>query len=335
MKIAQKSIDACKDGLIASSLTTSSRTFASLTIPPKMALRWNACILAPMIIIILFIYTKSANQYTYPTTFWQRASTSSAATSTDQEATNAVRTLTFITLSFGSKGAWRDSLVTHNCLMLNKHNKDNTLSTSLRTRFIIYTDNTTQTYCSICQCKKFDLVNCPCPPNGRNCDTRRQCEKLFFTTRMIATYPSFVFLDHDLIILKHSFASHLARRSTDFDFLASRTHFKRDRYFGNAQNYYQVFNSGLFFIRRLPHLDIDEPKWLMYNETKADANTDQVYFSQWVLKRYQNWDELSFKWHCRDFKDQNIPFEHCYTLHDSGRPELVLSEHNFSLLQIP
>lgn len=334
--MTQKSIDTCKDNLITSSLTTSSKTFSPLTIYFKMTLRWNVWVLTP-IIIILLICIKTANQHNYPTPFWRPSSNSSPVSTAS--ANNAVKELTFITLSFGSKGAWRDSLVTHNCLMLNKenHKNHNTISTgspSFRTRFIIYTDNLTQPYCSICECKQFQPANCSCPPNGKLCETRRQCEKLFFTTSMIATYDSFVFLDHDLIILKDTFAAHLARRALDFDFLASRTHFKRDRYFGNAQNYYQVFNSGLFFIRRLPYLEVDEPKWLMYNETSADANTDQVYLSRWVLNRYKKWDELSFKWHCRDLKDQNIPFEHCYTLHDSGNPELVLNEHNFSLLQI-
>lgn len=237
--------------------------------------------------------------------------------------------MTYITLSFGSKGSWRRSFISHNCMKLRNSSLGNN-------RFIIYTDNLTQPYCTACECRPFIPVNCPCPPNGNLCETRRQCEKMYFTVSMLREFSSFVFLDHDLLILDDVFMSMLSDRTKHYDFLASRTHLNRDRFFGNnALNYEQVFNSGLFFIRRLPGVNVEEPIWLMYNETKTDANTDQVYLSRWVFQRYQNWDELSFRWHCRDFRDQNIPFQHCYTLHDSGQPKQLLDEMNFKLLDVP
>lgn len=242
--------------------------------------------------------------------------------------------MTYITLSFGSKGSWRHSFISHNCVKLSNSSLGNN-------RFIIYTDNMTQPYCtssssSSCECRRFIPNNCPCPPQGKLCDTRRQCEKMVFTVSMLKQFSSFVFLDHDLLILNDNFMQQLRQRSKHYDFLASRTHLNRDRYFGNnALNYEQVFNSGLFFIRRLPGLNVEEPIWMMYNETKIDANTDQVFLSRWVFQRYSNWDELSFRWHCRDFRDQNIPFKDCYTLHDSGQPKQLLDENNFNLLHVP
>lgn len=145
---------------------------------------------------------------------------------------------------------------------------------------------------------------------------------------MIEAFDEFVFLDNDLIILKPVFLRHLYERSRQHDFLASYGHD-----FSIPQAYHRNFNSGLFFIRKQPGLNYTMMRAQMYD---LKAVKDQPIVSWFIQSFYNNWDSLSYKWHCRFLRreKQDIPVEHCYTVHDQTEVDGILQQLNMSRLTI-
>jgi len=141
-------------------------------------------------------------------------------------------------------------------------------------------------------------------------------------------YPEFVYayLDHDLAIIKPSFFDAFYARTRQHDFLAARTQGP-----GQMTDYKKTFNSGLVFIRRIPTADPMLLRDYMY--TKNKENFDQTTLSIFVQEKYDNWDELSLKWHCRRLRDthKDIPLDHCYTLHPPFKA--FLKKLNYTLLK--
>jgi hypothetical protein len=229
------------------------------------------------------------------------------------------QSMTFITLTYGTggKSSKAPPIILHNCMMIKQSKGNNS--------FIIYTDRPDDNeFCKYCQCEKFELYNCKCPV--ANCTgIKNACEKNHFFSDMMVKYPEFVFVDHDLVIVKQSFFAALYARTRQHDFLAAR-----DQGPGLMLSYKKPFNSGLVFIRRIPSAD---PMLLReYLYTKNKVNYDQNTLSTFVHLHYDNWDELSSKWHCRRLLDTHpdIPLTHCYTLHPPNK--VHLKKLNFTFL---
>lgn len=138
-----------------------------------------------------------------------------------------------------------------------------------------------------------------------------------------------VFLDDDVVIMKEYFLDRLAFRTRAHDFLATYGHADGMR---NA-SYWQSFNSGLVFVRRIEGLDYGMLEKRLY-ETKGER--DQNVVSWFVHEYYDNWDTLSWKWHCRLLQKlgQDIPVDRCYTLHGHGEVDEVLGQLNRTRLRI-
>lgn len=235
--------------------------------------------------------------------------------------------LTFITLNYlQPKNAVN---INHNCRLITNFSRRTAPVLHEAHRFIVYTDNMTSPYCRLCECREYKPYNCPCPGEEKNlCAVRNACEKLLFIEEMVASFEEFAYLDNDLIILQPVFLENLYHRSRQHDFLASYGHdmTKKSTYRGN-------FNSGLFFMRRIPALNYTEMRSKMYEWRSIK---DQSIVSWFVHKYYKNWDSLSYKWHCRFLirEKQEIPFEDCYTLHDKMEVEDILKKMNRTRLVI-
>lgn len=229
--------------------------------------------------------------------------------------------MTYITLTYGTKSEKYSQRILHNCLMINQAKGDNT--------FTIFTDQPEgKEYCKHCNCEKFELYNCKCPNESCVDGTKNACEKNHFFSDVMLRYPEFIFLDHDLVVLKPSFFEALHDRTRHHDFLAARDQ-------GPSIDTYTTkhFNSGLVFIRRLPDVDPMLLREILYEKPKR--NYDQVTLSKFVQRYYKNWDELSIKWHCRALPayHSDVPLEHCYTLHPPYPDQL--KELNFTYLTLP
>lgn len=225
--------------------------------------------------------------------------------------------LTFLTMIFNR--SFDEEFVEHNCMVI---------SSSIQHRYIIYTDNATRSYCDVCECKQLQFSNCECPQPDRN--DCRLCEKLVFIKDKVKEYGEYVYLDSDLLIVKHGFMDWLQTRTKDFDFLAG---YGFDKHLGSK--YRGQFNSGLFFIRHLKHVDygmLDDIMW------EIRSNNDQNSLSYFVHSYIQRWDSLSLKWHCRFLHkiDYGIPPQDCFTMHGRG-PAIhqLLDQANVTLLTIP
>lgn len=225
--------------------------------------------------------------------------------------------LIVVTLIYGQSS--EHVKIAHNCRLISR----------TRHRFIIYTDDMSQRYCDVCECRRFVKKMCKCPDKKTGCRVKNPCEKLFFLIDRIREFHEFVFLDNDLIILKKYFLDRLQARSQAHDFLATYGHAGID-----SSRYLRNFNSGLFFIRHLPNLDYDKMKRMMYDQS---TEKDQGIVSNFVQKNYENWDVLSWKWHCRmlSLMNQDIPHSACYTLHDRREYVDILKNLNMTLLKIP
>lgn len=209
--------------------------------------------------------------------------------------------------------------IAHNCRII----------AATRHRFIIFTDDVSQSYCSLCDCRRFVKQNCPCPAQGPHaCTLKNPCEKLAFVVSAVRQFREVLILDDDLLIMKHTFLDHLAARAQAHDFLATYGH---DTI--TSVRYLRNFNSGLMFMRWLPTINYDEMTEALYRNQGA---RDQSTISWFVQKRYSNWDVLSWKWHCRMLlKKQDIPPSECYTLHDRNEVSQVLKVLNATRLSIP
>lgn len=227
--------------------------------------------------------------------------------------------LTFVTLSFNQSKD--DNIISHNCVVMSRS----------RHRLYIHTDNLTKPFCSLCTCIPFKPTNCTCP-QPKSPSTPKKCplcEKLHFVDNLITTLPFFVYLDTDLIILNPHFMDRLATRATDFDFLAAYG-------FDNPCNrsYGGMFNSGLFFIRRVAHW---RQGMLITLMSQMGVTNDQNVISAFVYQSIQDWDTLSLQWHCRFLQRRNytIPPAKCYTLHGRGPAiKQTLTNLNRTLLPI-
>lgn len=210
--------------------------------------------------------------------------------------------------------------IAHNCVMI----------APTRHRFMVYTDNISLPYCSLCHCEQYVKRNCPCPEANENpCAKKNPCEKLFFVIDVLKRFKEIVLLDADLLILKKEFLEHLQIRSAAHDFLATYGHAG----INEPRKYYRNFNSGLVFMRWLPELDYNILKQNLY---KAKGWQDQGIISRFVQEYYKNWDVLSWKWHCRALgrRDIDIPPSECYTLHDRTEGDEVLKSLNRTRLEV-
>lgn len=244
-----------------------------------------------------------------------------------------IPSLTFLTLSFGEVDPYATKVVTHNCLKFEQLRAAN--PDTFQHRMIVYTTSASQRpFCSVCGCVEFKYYGCPCIEDGtrkRPCKRRNACEKLYWVTDMLKTYSEFAVLDHDLVILKDSFAQDLALRSISNDFVATRAH---SHLKSNNSDYFRFFNSGLFFIRSMPRVDPYVLRKWFYE--RNDKNRDQQIFSHYIHEMYDKWDELSYKWNCRFLDLQNIPVTDCYTMHEGEqRVYPLLESMNFQFLQLP
>eukprot|EP00177_Eucheuma_denticulatum_P000437 GFKZ01000754.1.p1 GENE.GFKZ01000754.1~~GFKZ01000754.1.p1 ORF type:complete len:294 (+),score=11.87 GFKZ01000754.1:606-1487(+) len=210
--------------------------------------------------------------------------------------------LTFVTLSFNQ--STDDRVISHNCVLISR---------SLH-RLYIHTDSPTKPFCSLCTCIPYTPINCTCatrpsPSPPKSCVL---CEKLHLIDTLLTTLPNFVYLDTDLVILNPDFMDRLSTRTTHVDFLASYG-------FDDpcTRQYGAMFNSGLFFIRRIAHW---RQGMLVNLMSSLNATNDQNVISAFVYKAVQEWDTLDMQWHCRFLQRRNysIPPEKCYTLHGRG-----------------
>lgn len=226
------------------------------------------------------------------------------------------QSLTLITLIYKQDSSHRN--IAHNCRIISP----------TRHRFIVFTDDITQPYCHVCQCRLFVKANCPCPDG--TCRLKNPCEKLLFLTSSLIHFQEIVLLDNDLLILRPDFLEHLSIRSRAHDFLATYGHGTMN----SSYSYYRNFNSGLLFMRWKPNLDYTNMKKLMYN---SNSTTDQAIISRFVQNNYNNWDVLSWKWHCRSLErmHQDIPLSQCYTVHDRQEVDSILTNLNRTRLTIP
>lgn len=219
---------------------------------------------------------------------------------------------TVITLHF--KTPWDAPYVEHNCIQ----------ATRAGARIVIYTDNIKYRYCQSCQCEKFEPTQCK-PPNPRP-NSMNNCEKLTLIAALVPRLRAFVYLDADLIVTRRSFFKRLAIRSFAHDFLATPGHMS----YTKVHNYRVDVNSGLFFIRYVPSANYSDLVPLMYRMRNGN---DQSVISKFVHKHYENWDSLSWKWHCRSMLRFNwdIPLSDCYTIHDRNERKSLLKTLNYTL----
>lgn len=153
------------------------------------------------------------------------------------------------------------------------------------------------------------------------------CEKTFFLIEVLPKLGELVFLDSDLMIIKPAMMDRLYFRSRAHDFLASHA----QKLLGSS--YFCEMNSGLFFMRWLPNLNYSEMGDII-REKKAIG--DQIVLTTFVHRRYENWDTLSVRWHCRYLKRWgfDVPQEACYTIHDRHERREMLKSMNISKLKV-
>ena len=194
-----------------------------------------------------------------------------------------------------------------------------------RHHFVVFTDDLSKPYCSRCECRLYTRPEGHCREKNV-----KLCGKLSLFVRLLDMFHEFVLLDSDLLILKDTFLDRLSIRSKAHDFLASYAHLIMRSV---PQSHFTSFNSGLLFIRRLPGLDYNDI-WDMWRESRT--NNDQIIISKFIFERYNNWDTLSWKWHCRYLQEfrQDIPFSECYTIHDRHIANTALKELNLTLLKV-
>lgn len=205
--------------------------------------------------------------------------------------------------------------IAHNCHLIS----------STSHKFFIHTDDISQPYCKLCTCIPFKLFNCPCPTGKNGCIAKNPCQKLQFIRESVTKYQELLLLDSDLIIMKPQFLDRLKIRSEAHDFLATYGHMSVSKQ-NYSNDYRRNFNSGLMFMRRLPHVNYNGLLTLLY--ARNNTERDQGIVSSFIHKNYENWDTLSWKWHCRSLKlyNQNIPPAQCYTIHDRGEVRALLKK---------
>lgn len=226
--------------------------------------------------------------------------------------------LRFITLNYGGIGSVFDPIVAHNCRTIQEAPGNHTLT--------IYTEDLTNVICNTCKCLKYQRANCSCVYTDRQC-APNMCEKLYFLVDLINTYEEFAFIDRDLLILKDSLLPHFYPRTRAHDFLANYAQLQLTK-----EKYHIEFNTGLFFIRRLPNINYSE---LIPSFYRFGDNNDQSAVTWLIHTYYSNWDILSFKFHCRWVIDSwKIPYKHCYTVHDNGMRQKMVDQLGFQYLKI-
>lgn len=231
----------------------------------------------------------------------------------------ATTSLTFVTLLFGGAVAKDNLTAAHNCRLIAEHGAPH--------RFVVYTDALHLPLCGLCRCERFVPSGCRCGVQdaGGKCNL---CEKLYFLVDVaLPAHRELVYLDSDLVVLHPVFLHRLWWRAQAHDFLAMHAQAKL------GVSHWSELNTGLFFMRRLPHLNYSEMKDIMVRRKYTD---DQRTISDFVHERYDNWDSLSLRWHCRVLARYNldIPPDQCYTVHDRFERDDVLRALNMSLLTV-
>lgn len=291
--------------------TDSPRRFLTPKLPKSSVLTWRVFLLVSVSLILFFFNVMIPKNPNLVSLLQNRASFLHRLK--NQTINNQVEEgLTVLTLSYGSTSD--SKYIAHNCAMIKP----------TRHKFIIYTDKPDQSFCKICDCERFVEFDCKCPGKGK-CERRNPCQKLYFYIWALRKYKEFVLLDSDLMVLKKNFLDRLQPRTKMHDFLATYGHAGI-----TATNYKRNFNSGLIFIRYLPELDYDWMKRKMY---EVKAGFDQGILSGFVHTFYENWDTLSWKWHCRGLLrfNQDLPLKDCYTFHDRAEVKQVMSQFNLKL----
>lgn len=223
------------------------------------------------------------------------------------------RTYPFLTLHYGSA---RDSrVIEHNCVLASRSH----------VQMVVYTSMMELRYCRACSCRRFIPTQCRAPSRHKNL-----CEKLHFIVKAILRLGAFFYMDSDLIVTRPEFFSALQARANNHDWLAAYGHRARRE----SPSYRNRFNSGLFFIRKLPDISYSELIPMMY---QMDTGNDQSVLSEFVFARYRNWDSLSVRFNCRGilrFNDQ-VPPEHCLAIHDRSEARKLRDKLNLTLLSVP
>jgi len=215
----------------------------------------------------------------------------------------------FITLHYGTERDARS--IEHNCVLARR------AGASMR----VYTTMPTSGYCGACQCERFVPTGCRAPSRNKNL-----CEKLHFVARAVLRLGAFVYLDSDVVVTRALFFRALELRAGAHDFLAAYVHRARRE----APRYRNRFNSGVFFMRRLRHLNYSTMVPRMY---QLDTGNDQSVLSEFVLRHYANWDALSVRFNCRGilrFKD-DVPPRDCLAIHDRSEQRELMRMLNLSL----
>lgn len=209
---------------------------------------------------------------------------------------------------------WDTACVVHNCVQAKLANQ----------RMIVHTMNTSEPYCSVCQCEKYQEINCP--PANTTSGSINHCEKLSFLSIHVPKHREVIYLDSDAIVLRKEFFPMLKARSRAHDFLAAYGH---DSY--RAPRHYGYFNSGVMFMRAIAGADFNQLIPRMY---KYETGFDQSIITGWIFDHYRNWDSLSWKWHCRWLQSMNIdtPINQCLTVHDRKEAPIILKQLNYQLL---
>lgn len=113
-------------------------------------------------------------------------------------------TFKLVTLAFNRTKASDWHMIAHNCAFLSRTNHT----------YFIHIDNTSHSFCERCNCVRFVPTNCTCPhPDAYNCAL---CEKLHFVIHALKQYNKIVFLDSDVILLRHDFMERLQSRAKHF-----------------------------------------------------------------------------------------------------------------------
>lgn len=220
----------------------------------------------------------------------------------------------YVTLLFNQTEA--QPLVDHNCALLSRAGYG----------FTIFTDDLSQPACTVCSCVLYAPVQCDCPhPTLGQCEL---CKKLQFVVDVISNHTEFIFIDADFLILRPVFMPALQARTLHFDFLASYGfHPPANMHFTSS------FNSGLFFMRRLPALDYGQMIPML---SRLGSNNDQNIISAFVRKHYARWDTLSLRFHCRflDRPENNIGVHACLAFHSKKLSRAAyLAKANYTLLR--
>ncbi len=222
---------------------------------------------------------------------------------------------TTVTLHYNSP--WDGPSILHNCAQAKR----------IGQRMDVHTTNLSEPYCKICRCLPFTPTNC-LPPNT-TLGAVNHCEKLAFLAREIPRYRQLIYLDSDAVVMKPEFFRMLHARSRVHDFLAAYGH---DAY--RSPKHYGFFNSGVMFIRAIPQANFTELMPRMY---RYATGFDQSILTGFVFDKYQNWDSLSVRFHCRfllQFEIDTPPAE-CLVIHDRREAPRLLRALGYKLLTKP